>query len=223
MWTVNIVEQNFGSPDTTHFAMPYSSLRFASSLFVQLARPLRQLPGLPLALAVVAGATLCFAPVRAAEAADAEGAVNACGCGRDLTGSCFCQKVARCGCPGECEPKGCEEKRAKQLEKEILAETRRAAEEDRKRNAAISNAAAMTHSVEAKDVADGRNSGERVKTTEPSRARTPGRLDSASATARPKRMTTSQKRDLAQLLEAYLAENPELRGRTIDQLRNQLD
>lgn len=59
--------------------------------------------------------------------------VNACGCYADSQGRCFCGKgKAKCACPGECEPKGCEEKRAKQMEKEIAAETKKAAEADKK-------------------------------------------------------------------------------------------
>jgi hypothetical protein len=71
-------------------------------------------------------------PVSAvAEAADPQ--VNACGCYRDSVGSCYCgKKPGKCVCPGECEPKGCEEKRAKELDKEIEAEARRAREADKK-------------------------------------------------------------------------------------------
>jgi hypothetical protein len=66
-----------------------------------------------------------------AEAAAPE--VNACGCYRDSVGSCYCgKKPGKCVCPGECEPKGCEEKRAKELDKEIEAEARRAREADKK-------------------------------------------------------------------------------------------
>ena len=61
---------------------------------------------------------------------------NACGCYQDSTGSCYCGKKAKCGCPGECEPKGCEEKRAKELEKEIQAETKRAQDAERKQREA---------------------------------------------------------------------------------------
>jgi len=125
-----------------------------------------------------------------------------------------CQKVARCGCPGECEPKGCEEKRAKQLEKEIMAETRRAAEADRKRNAVT-----PAHDGEIDE-------GKHAKTTEPARAKSAARFEAAGAAARAPRsgrMTQSQKRELAQLLEAYLAENPERRARTIEQLRGDLE
>ena len=51
---------------------------------------------------------------------------NACGCYQTDGGSCYCDKKSKCGCPGECEPKGCEEKRQKQMDKEIHAETKRA-------------------------------------------------------------------------------------------------
>src|SRR3569623_14157 len=55
-----------------------------------------------------------------------EGKPYACGCYSDGTGACYCGKKTKCGCPGECEPKGCEEKRQKQLEKEIAEETKQA-------------------------------------------------------------------------------------------------
>ena len=55
-------------------------------------------------------------------------AVNACGCYTDSAGHCFCGKKGKCVCPGECEPKGCEEKRAKELEKEVANETKKAAD-----------------------------------------------------------------------------------------------
>jgi hypothetical protein len=61
--------------------------------------------------------------------ADADNKPNACGCYRDSSGACFCGKGSKgkCACPGECEPKGCEEKRAKELDKQIAAETKKAA------------------------------------------------------------------------------------------------
>jgi hypothetical protein len=59
-------------------------------------------------------------------------AVNACGCYTDASGKCFCGRRGKCECPGECEPKGCEEKRTKQMAKDIAAETKKAAEVDRK-------------------------------------------------------------------------------------------
>jgi hypothetical protein len=58
--------------------------------------------------------------------------VNACGCYRDTTGSCFCGKKGKCDCPGDCEPKGCDEKRAKELDREVEAETKRAREAEKK-------------------------------------------------------------------------------------------
>jgi hypothetical protein len=58
--------------------------------------------------------------------------LNACGCYQAPSGACFCGKKTKCVCPGECEPKGCEEKRVKELEKEIAAETKRAQEAERK-------------------------------------------------------------------------------------------
>jgi hypothetical protein len=58
--------------------------------------------------------------------------VNACGCYKDGAGACLCSKKGKCNCPGECEPKGCEEKRQKDMEKENAAETKKAAEADKK-------------------------------------------------------------------------------------------
>jgi hypothetical protein len=62
---------------------------------------------------------------------------NACGCYEDSSGACHCVKKSKCGCPGACEPAGCEEKRAKELEKEAKAETKRQQDEERKRNAEL--------------------------------------------------------------------------------------
>jgi hypothetical protein len=62
--------------------------------------------------------------------------VNACGCYKDASGACFCGKKGKCACPGECEPKGCDGKRAKQIQKEVAAETKKAAEADKKQRAA---------------------------------------------------------------------------------------
>lgn len=68
--------------------------------------------------------------VRAVQAATPP--VNACGCYRDTTGACFCGKKGKCDCPGDCEPKGCEEKRAKEMNKEVEAETKRARDAEKK-------------------------------------------------------------------------------------------
>jgi hypothetical protein len=67
----------------------------------------------------------------AAEAASP--ALNACGCYRDSAGSCYCgKKGGKCVCPGECEPQGCEEKRAKEIQKEVDAEAKRARDAEKK-------------------------------------------------------------------------------------------
>jgi hypothetical protein len=58
--------------------------------------------------------------------------VNACGCYKDGAGACFCGRKGKCACPGDCEPKGCEEKRAKAIQKEVAAETKKAADADKK-------------------------------------------------------------------------------------------
>lgn len=82
---------------------------------------------------VVAGSIAFWAgPLATSSARAAAPEVNACGCYRDAVGSCFCGKRGRCDCPGDCEPRGCEEKRAKEMEKEIQEETRRAKEAERK-------------------------------------------------------------------------------------------
>jgi hypothetical protein len=67
--------------------------------------------------------------------------VNACGCYKDTAGACFCGRKGKCTCPGDCEPKGCEEKRAKQMQKEIAAETKKAAEADKKQRKASHDSA----------------------------------------------------------------------------------
>jgi len=60
-------------------------------------------------------------------------ALNACGCYRDSAGSCYCGKRGgKCVCPGECEPQGCEEKRAKEIQKEMDAEAKRARDAEKK-------------------------------------------------------------------------------------------
>jgi hypothetical protein len=85
---------------------------------------------LPVLLVIGLGA---YALGRAGTTAQAAGPpVNACGCYRDVSGACYCGKKGKCDCPGECEPKGCEERRAKELEKEVAAETKRAREAEKK-------------------------------------------------------------------------------------------
>src|SRR5262245_47266150 len=93
----------------------------------------RNRPRIVLALmAASAIGTLVVALLSGATTAHAAPALNACGCREGAPGQCICEKKSHCGCPGECEPKGCEEKRAKQLEKEIQAETKKAEEAQRR-------------------------------------------------------------------------------------------
>jgi len=80
--------------------------------------------------AAVAFQVGAWTPSRTAQAAPPPS--NTCGCYRDSVGTCYCGKKAKCGCPGECEPKGCEEKRAKEIEKEIEAEAKRARDAEKK-------------------------------------------------------------------------------------------
>jgi hypothetical protein len=74
---------------------------------------------------------------KSAAAADAgpKHEVNACGCYKDGAGACFCGKKGKCACPGDCEPKGCEAKRNKEIEQQVAAETKKAAEADKKERA----------------------------------------------------------------------------------------
>ena len=98
-------------------------------------RTWRSLPLLALVGATGLTAALAFEIGAWTSGGTAEAAAppsNACGCYRDSVGTCYCGKKAKCGCPGECEPRGCEEKRAKEIEKEIEAEAKRAREAEKK-------------------------------------------------------------------------------------------
>jgi hypothetical protein len=124
---------------------------------------------------------------------------NACGCYRDSAGSCFCGKKGKCACPGDCEPKGCDEKRAKQLEKEIAEETKKATAADAHRAAKGKPAARSAEDGEA------------------SEQDTKGKPKDKAA-----RLTTAQKNELLRLLDVYLAEHPEGRSQTINEVRSAL-
>ena len=73
----------------------------------------------------------------AAAPAPGSPALNKCGCYEDSGGACHCAKKNQCGCPGECEPAGCEEKRQKQLAKETEQELKAQQQEDKKRSAEL--------------------------------------------------------------------------------------
>jgi hypothetical protein len=66
---------------------------------------------------------------------------NACGCYQTGAGACVCDRNAKCGCPGLCEPQGCEARREKALQKEIESETKKAREADKQRAASEHEAA----------------------------------------------------------------------------------
>jgi hypothetical protein len=112
---------------------------------------------------------------------------NKCGCYKDGAGTCFCDKKAKCGCPGDCEPKGCEEARDRELQKEIDAETKKAA-------------AGSHHKSGGED--DDRES-----------------PPPKSSSAHPK-MTAAQSKQLAKLLDLYLSDHPDARGRSIEEVRS---
>jgi hypothetical protein len=138
--------------------------------------------------AIAAIAALCvlsFASGGAALGADR----NACGCYKTEGGSCYCDKKAKCGCPGECEPKGCEEKRQKEIEKEIDAETKRAQSAERSQERSEKS------------------------TPAPAAEKTP-----SSAKA----VTPAQLRELAKLLELYLAQHPDEAGKSVEGLAREL-
>ena len=125
-------------------------------------------------------------------------AANKCGCTRnESNNSCSCSKGAKCGCPGDCEPKGCEEKREAQIKKEIDAETKKAAEADRKHKA--SSGEPRTASMKSEKSDDGK----------------------AEAPAGPK-MSAAQTKQLAKLLDGYLKAHPDARSKNAEELRNEL-
>jgi hypothetical protein len=121
---------------------------------------------------------------------------NRCGCYRSDTGSCYCDKKAACGCPGDCEPKGCEEARDRALQREIEAETRKAQQSGGVRAAGEEEAAAPKH------------------------------VRAPRAPARPapeaRKLTPGQTKQLAKLLDAYLGEQPDARSKSVEDLRKQL-
>lgn len=132
---------------------------------------------------------------------------NNCGCYQDSTGSCYCGKQAKCGCPGSCEPKGCEEKREKALQKEIEAETKKAL------NGGAASKSTTTTNGNGVAAAAGseRDANDRAE-REPARKRN----------AKPVRMTIGQRRELAKLLDLYFAEHGDRGSQSVQQLRGDL-
>src|SRR5262245_23985214 len=62
--------------------------------------------------------------------------LNACGCYAKGNGCVCTNKKAKCECPGECEPAGCDEKRNKEAEKEYSDAVKKAQDEEKQREAA---------------------------------------------------------------------------------------
>lgn len=77
--------------------------------------------GWTLLVAALAGVGLAFAVQAAPKKKKFEAppgvTLNDCGCYQDGD-ACKCVRGAVCGCPNDCEPVGCEEKRQKEIEKE---------------------------------------------------------------------------------------------------------
>ena len=139
------------------------------------------------AVAVIVAAVLLRVAVASGEER------NHCGCYRDTSGACFCEKKATCGCPGECEPRGCEEKRDKDIQKEIEAETKKAEESGRK----------QTVSKDEDSVSPN--------------APTPPK----PATAHQK-LSPAQAKQLVKLLDLYLSGHPGAGGKSLQDVREDL-
>lgn len=141
---------------------------------------------------VVLGAVLVVSLSGAAGAAPER---NNCGCYRDGA-TCFCDKKAKCGCPGDCEPKGCEEQRDKALQKEIDAETKKAT--------------ASGHTTSSDDEESPTSKQEEKKESAAAKASTGGGH----------KMTAAQSKQLARLLDLYLGDHPDARGKSIEEVRS---
>jgi hypothetical protein len=149
-----------------------------------------------LAVAAFALATLLVTWLARPGSASAEER-NRCGCYRDGAGACFCEKKATCGCPGECEPRGCEDKRDKELQKQIQEETKRAEEASRK------------------------DATSRDDESEAAAASTQRTSTSTSTPARQK-LTPAQAKQLAKLLDLYLTAHPEAAQKNLEEVHQDL-
>jgi len=102
------------------------------------------------------GLVACMMGGSSVTAQGEEPKTNACGCYQNTAGECTCTRRGKCDCPGECEPKGCDEKRQKALEKEVKEETRKAeaAEKKRQEEAAEKQRKAEAEAAEAQRKAE---------------------------------------------------------------------
>ena len=130
--------------------------------------------------------------------AGAEASPNKCGCYKDSAGTCYCAKKGKCGCPGDCEPKGCEAQRDKEIQKEIDAETKKAEASESKRSAGDE---------------DGDNGDSRAKAE---------REPAKPAPAAHPKLSAAQAKQLAKLLDLYLADHPDARGKPIEDVRGDM-
>jgi hypothetical protein len=121
---------------------------------------------------------------------------NKCGCYKDDGGTCYCDKKAKCGCPGECEPKGCEEARERELQKQIDAETKKAEESGHHKRSGDEN-------------------GDNGPAPDREAARAPTRAASH-------KMSPAQSKQLSKLIDLYLADHPDARSRSIVEVRDEL-
>jgi pyruvate/2-oxoglutarate dehydrogenase complex dihydrolipoamide acyltransferase (E2) component len=133
---------------------------------------------------------------------------NNCGCYKDTDGICFCAKKAKCGCPGDCEPKGCEEQRDKEIQKEIDAETKKA-------EAAEASQSKRSAGDEDQNSPD--------PEPESPKAESPKLAPSASnskTTGKTSKMSAAQVKQLAKLIDLYLADHKDARGKSLEDVRN---
>jgi hypothetical protein len=85
------------------------------------------------ALLALALALLVGSPGPSAQARPEGPRTNRCGCFEESPGVCKCLRRSRCGCPGECEPLGCEEKRQKDLARRMEQELKKIRDDERER------------------------------------------------------------------------------------------
>jgi hypothetical protein len=166
----------------------------------------RRVPSLARAIASLILALLVCAVEGAAAGASER---NACGCYGDGAGNCYCDRKAKCGCPGECEPKGCEERRQRQLEKEINAETKRAEQQERESEERSRRESA------SEDKATDEGSPQPPKAEKSSLPHGP---TPAKAKAPAKTLSSRERHDLVRLLELYVAGDPARRGMSTDEV-----
>jgi len=100
--------------------------------------------------------------------------LNACGCYRKGE-TCVCtNKKAKCECPEDCEPVGCDEKRQKDLDREMAAEVKRAQDEEKKRQDAEKEAQKAAEARARKESGDESSEGDGAGEMDKTAIETPG-------------------------------------------------